>query len=125
MSKNIIARINAFESKCYRKILSVSWTEHRTNISVARELGVKLGSLINTIKKMKLKYYGHVTRHESLEKTILEAQICGRRSRGRPKRRWEDDITEWLGVWIHQSRHLAQDRRKFRAAVGAATSLPG
>ena len=118
LTKNIVKRINGFETKCYRKILNVSWKEHRTNISVAEELG----TLLNTIKKQKLKYYGHITRHESLEKSILEAQIAGQRGRGRPRRRWEDDIKDWLGIGAAQSRRLAHDRRKFRAAVGAATS---
>ena len=126
-TKNICKRINAFETKCFRKILNVSWKEHRTNISVAREIGVKMGSLLNTIKKQKLKYFGHITRHESLEKTILEADIGGSRRPGRPRRKWEDDVVQWLGRGrgIHQARHLAQDRRKYRLAIGAATSLPG
>ena len=124
-TQNICQRIDAFEMKCYRKILNVSWREHRTNISVAKELGIKMGSLLSRIKTQKLKYFGHITRHESLEKSILECNVNGKRKAGRPRRRWEDDITDWLGIGLHQARRLAQDRKRFRAAVGAATSLPG
>ena len=125
--KHMQTRINAFEMKCFRKILNISWREHRTNISVAREIGVSIGSLLNRIKKQTLKYFGHITRHESLEKTILEANVAGTRRPGRPRRRWEDDVVQWLGRGrgILQARHLAQDRRKYRAAIGAATSQPG
>ncbi|CAH1268742.1 Hypp3973 [Branchiostoma lanceolatum] len=34
-------KIQAFEMKCYRKLLRVSWTEHRTNNSVLEELGIQ------------------------------------------------------------------------------------
>ena len=48
-------------------------------------------------------YLGHITRYESLEKTILEANIKGRRRPGRPRRRLANDITEWLGIGMHQA----------------------
>ena len=34
LSKKIQKRITAFENKCYRKILTVSWAEHRSNESI-------------------------------------------------------------------------------------------
>ena len=33
-------------------------------------------------------YFGHVKRHESLEREIYEGIIEGKRGRGRPRRRW-------------------------------------
>ena len=57
-----IKRINAFEIKCYRKILRIPWIAHRTNCSI------------------KLKYFGHVTRHNGLEKTIMKGMVAGKRS---------------------------------------------
>ena len=38
LGKTILNRITAFEMKCYRKILKISWTEHRTNKSIKDEL---------------------------------------------------------------------------------------
>ena len=38
LGKTILKRITAFEKKCYRKILKISWTEHRTNTSIRDEL---------------------------------------------------------------------------------------
>ena len=54
-SKNIRNRIIAFENNCYRKILNVHWSEHRTNESVYPEHGVRSGQLLNLMKRQKLK----------------------------------------------------------------------
>ena len=53
-------------------------------------------TLLHEIRKLKVGYFGHIKRHESLEKHILEAKAAGRRGRGRPMRRWEQDIQDWL-----------------------------
>ena len=41
LGKTNLKRINAFEMKCYRKILRISWTEHRMNKSIREELQVE------------------------------------------------------------------------------------
>ena len=110
ISKNVVNRINAFENKCYRKILNISWKEHRTNESVLRELGIEPNFLIKFVKSQKLRYFGHVKRHDSLEKLVLEGMVEGKRGRGRPRRKWGDDIEEWLGVSVAASGRLAQNR---------------
>ena len=125
LSKNIEKRIVAFENKCYRKLLNVSWTERRTNESIWEELNVVSGSVLRFVRRQKLRYFGHIKRHDSLEKDILEGMIEGKRNRGHPKRRWEDDITELLGVSIATAGRLAQERDSFRSSIEAATSPSG
>ena len=51
LSKNISARVNAFENKCYRKLLNVSWTEMRSNESIYEELKVNPGVLLGMVKQ--------------------------------------------------------------------------
>ena len=93
--------------------------------SVANELGVKLGSLINTVKSQKLRYFGHIKRHQCLERDIMEGMIEGSRSRGKPRRRWEDDVKDWLSMDVVSAGRLAADRNGWRTAIRAATSHPG
>ena len=50
---------------------------------------MKTTMLLQKAKTLKLKYFGHIKRHETLERHILEARIDGRRGRGRPNRRWD------------------------------------
>ena len=45
------------------------------------------------VRRQKLKYFGHVTSHNGLEKTIMQGMVAGKRSRGKPRQRWEKDIT--------------------------------
>ena len=77
------------------------------------------------IKKQKLSYFGHIKRHNTIEKTIMERKVEGKRSRGRPRRQWKDDIVSWLEVKnITEAGRLALDRTSYRKRVWAATSFP-
>ena len=89
-------RITSFEMKCYRKILRISWMEKVTNKEVLSRLDMKTTMLLQKAKTLKLKYFCHIKRHETLERHILEARIDGRRGRGRPTRRWEQDMIGWI-----------------------------
>jgi len=50
-------RIEAFEMWVYRRLLRVSWTEHRPNVSVLQEIGPR-STLLNRINRMYLQYLG-------------------------------------------------------------------
>ena len=47
----------------------------------------------------------------------------GRRGRGRPRRRWTQDIGEWMGVSTVEAGRQALERGEFRQAVWEATSI--
>ena len=49
--------------------------------------------------KLKLQYFGHLTRRaDSLEKTLMLVGIGGRRRRGRQRMKWLDGITDLMDV---------------------------
>ena len=48
-------------------------------------------------QKMKMKFFGHTYRHDSIMKNILEGHMEGSRPQGRPGVHWCDNIKEWLG----------------------------
>src|SRR5713101_5482365 len=91
-------RIRSFELWCWRRMLRVSWTEKRTNESIVREIGEKMG-LMNVVKQRILRYYGHIVRMtgRNLEKTIMQGKMEGCRQRGRPRPRWIDQIRTYTG----------------------------
>jgi hypothetical protein len=77
--------IQAFEHKSYRKILCISDKEHKTNAYVRDKINMYAGKqeqLLSVIKRRKLAWYGHLTRHDSLSKTILQGTVNGSRRRG-------------------------------------------
>ena len=56
-------------------------------------------SLEGLMLKLKLQYFGHLTRSvDSLEKTLMLGGIGGRRRKGRQRVRWLDGITDIDGV---------------------------
>ena len=73
------------------------------------------------VLRRRVGYFGHVTRHNGLEKTIMQGMVAGKRSRGKPRQRWEKDITDTFGTMTAASR-VAEDRKQFRSDIWAATS---
>ena len=75
-------RLEAFEMEGYRRLLHISWTEHKTNEFVCRKVVDLAGdqeSLLSIVKRRKLTWFGHVTRHNSLTKTIMQGFVEGTR----------------------------------------------
>ena len=73
-------RIDAFELWCWRRLLRVPWTARRSNQSILKEISPEY-SLEGLMLKLKLQYFGHVTR-DSLEKTLMFGKTEDRRVSG-------------------------------------------
>ena len=97
-------RIDAFELWCWRRLLRVPWTARRSNHSILKEIGHGC-SLEEMMRKLKLRYFGHLMwRVDSLEKTLMLGGIGGRRRRGRLRIRWLDGITDSMDVRLSEPR---------------------
>ena len=94
-------RIDAFELRCWRRLLRVPWTARRSNQSILKEISPGI-SLEGMMLKLKLQYLGHLMRRvDSLEKTLMLGGIGGRR-RGRQRMRWLDGITDLVDVSLRE-----------------------
>ena len=75
-------RIDAFELRCWRKLLRVPWTARRSNQSILNEISPEY-SLEGLMLKLKLQYFGHLMQRTDLfEKTLMQGKTEGRRRRG-------------------------------------------
>ena len=93
-------KINAFELRCWRRLLRVPWTARRSNKPILKEISPGC-SLEGLMLKLKLQYFGHLIRRvDSLEKTLMLGGIGGRRRRGRQGMRWLDGITDSRWTWV-------------------------
>ena len=118
-------KINACEMWIWRKMLRISWTEKRTNESVREELGIERDeTLQQTATWRKLSYFGHVMRSNGLEKELMTACGEGRRRRGRPRKRWLDEVQEKSGMNLEELREATRERGHWRGYIKNIARAP-
>ena len=119
--------IQAMEMRCYRKILRISYKDHVTNEEVRAKIQQAIGShedLLTTVKRRKLRWYGHVFCSSGLAKTILQGTVKGGRRKGRQRDRWGDNIRDWRGPEFAKSQRAVENRRKWRKLVAKLSVVP-
>ena len=109
LRKDDIRRLEAFEMWLWRRMMKISWTQHVTNEEVL-SMVEEHRSLIATIRKAHTKWMGHILRHDSLLKKVIEGRLWGKKTPGRPRAM----MLDWL---LKQKTGEASDYAKLKQAA--------
>ena len=84
--------------------MRVPWTARRSNQSILKEISPEY-SLEGLMLKLKLQYFGHLMqRANSLEKTLMQGKIEGKKRRGQQRMRWLDGLTDSVDMGLSKLR---------------------
>jgi hypothetical protein len=85
-------------------------------------------NIVKWIKGQRISWLGHLERMEEfrMRKTIFTQELEGTRRRGRPRKRWKEEVERDLQVLgVRKWREFVTDRKKWRDIVRQAKAHSG
>jgi hypothetical protein len=125
LKETIIQKLLVFERKILRRIFVPTKENQIWRIKRNEEIDklVKHKNIVNYIKAQGLSWFGHVQRMPDTRtfKKVIKWKLLTKRSQGRPKDRWEDNIKQDIcQMKIKNWLACVQDRGKWKHAVEKA-----
>ena len=109
LTKTLCDKLEACEMFLLRRMGKISWKQKVSNAQVLEKFSTKR-QLLDIIKRRKMCFFGHIKRHDSIIKDILEGKVEGKRGRGRPRAAWPDNIRAWADCSLAECTRLVRDR---------------
>ena len=106
-----VHKLSVFENDCFRAMIGKTRMDKCRLSDIRKKLGVK-ENIINKIKKRRLTWFGHVSRRsdDSFVKRAYKEDFVGKRRRGRPRKRWADQVRGDLNIPLRTAERKANDR---------------
>ena len=109
-------RIDAFEMWVWRRMLRIPWTARRTNVSILNEVKPTQRLLSATYARI-LRFFGHISRHDTMERLVIQGKPEGKRRRGRSPTRWTDTISKLTEKSFVTAAREANDRQTWKVTI--------
>ena len=106
-----------FFFKSQSKVVSNDWERSKISFLVGPQ-----EPPLATVKRRKPARFGHVSRHDSLSKTILQGTLEDGRRRGGQKKWWMENIKDWTSLPTPELLTKASCRKDW-LRISAETSL--
>ena len=107
-----------FEMRCLRAILRVTRRDRIRNEVIRNRLGVE-STIIDAIRSRRMGWFGHVIRRpsHSMVSVAYRTDFDNPRPRGRPPKRWKDQIMHDSGITLMEAEMEALDRGKWKDRI--------
>jgi len=107
-----------FERKTFRRIYGSKYENGELKSRTNQELEEmsKRENIVKWIKEQRISWLGHLERMEEdrMPKEIFTQELEGTRRRGRPRKRWKEEVERDLQVLgVRRWRELVADRKKW------------
>ena len=117
------SQIQAAEMKYLRRVANKTRFDRERNSKIREEVGVR--PAMDMIEEKQLKWYGHVKRMgpERITRRVVEAREWEKRSRGRPRKTWLNNIEDYgrkRGKSMAEMDTLTKNRKEWRRLAEAA-----
>ena len=96
-NKKLVQKIKVFRNNLMRRIANTKISD-KVSINSLEKL-TRMPSLFQLIKDRKIQLFKTTKESvQGLAKVCFEGKIEGKRSRGRPRRKWVDDLKDWYNT---------------------------
>ena len=116
-------RIQAFETKCMRKLLCISYLERKINDRMRSKINFLSSPqepVLATDRRQKVAWFRHVT---GLPETILQGTFEGGRHRDWQRKCGMDNIKEWTSLLMPELFTRASCRKQTNKQTGSGSRL--
>ena len=127
LTKDLERSLEAAEMWYIKRIMRISWIEKKSNKKVMEMAGYKR-SLLNTIRKRQLQFFGHINRADGLQKQIFRGKICGTKSRGRQPTKYANSLNNLVTRKESPNNELIRrtdNREGWKAMIADVCNRPG
>ena len=115
MVTHFLFTLNPFKKQCNDQSANIS-------AQLLNKLGLQSTKLMTIVRQRIVRFYGHVRRHDSLQRIITEGMVNGKRSRGRKRCGWLGNVSRYTGMNINKCAEIATNREEWRTIVSNVVS---